>query len=77
LRDLLRSRVTDNQRHELEGWEDALQEGQFNFQSVLGFVRSVGTDDKFETAYLAAGFGVHKYMADGSLEGIDPGIPLK
>jgi hypothetical protein len=72
LRDLLRSRVTDNERHQLEGWEDALQEGQFNFQSVLGFVRSVGLRDKFETAYLAAGFGVHEHTADGSLEGIDP-----
>jgi hypothetical protein len=50
-----------------------LQEGQFNFQSVLRFVRSVGLGDKFETAHLAADFGVHEHTADGSLEGIDPG----
>jgi len=43
---VLRSRITDEKRHELEGWQDGLQELQFYLQSVLRLVRSVGDKSK-------------------------------
>src|SRR5262249_42670913 len=70
---VLRSRITDDKRHELEGWQDGLQEPQFHLQSVLRLVRSVGLGDKFETAYLAARFSVDKHTTEGSFEGLDSG----
>ena len=43
--DVLRSRIADDKRHHLKGWQDNLQERQLHFEGVLSSDPRLAGDD--------------------------------